>query len=838
MNSFLQDLRFSLRQIRRSPGFMVTAVLTLALGVGANTAIFSLLDQALLRSLPVRAPEQLVVLEGTGKVWEGHFSNHGGDEEAYFSYPMYNDLRDQNQVFDGMLATAPADIGFVYNGDPQHGRAELVSGNYFTLLGVRPAVGRLLTQSDDMKPDANPVAVVSFDLWKNRFGADPAIVGATALINDHPFQIVGVSAPGFRSAIWGETPDVFVPMSMLDQVMPGKGTRLANHKDRWINILGRLKPGVSRTHAEASMNPLWHSLRAEELKALGTQSQHFTDEFLTNSRMKLLPGSRGFSYQRDYYRRPLFAVMGMALLVLLMAAANVASLLLVRSAVRAREFSVRKALGAGSLRILRQLLLEGLLIGLPGGLLGMLVAPFAMRALIHQLAGDTAYIAFASSVDTRLLGFNLAIAVTASIFFSLAPALQLRRSDLTSELRQQSATGTGSRLGFRRSVVCLQVGLSVILLVGAGLFVRTMQNLRHVDVGFTTGHLVTFGINPVLAGYAPSSVAALHQRVMDKLSTLPGVRSVAATTDAELAGDDTMANVSVSGYTAPPDDDFQVESSFVTPSYFSTLEIPVIEGRSFTEEDDLAHPSVAIVNESFAKHFCGNTKSCLGRQMAGGGGNKAKLDTEIVGVVRDAKHEGIRDAVAPTRFRPLKQNPTPAILFLYLRMFGDPAQELPTIRRSIQQLDPKLAIVSLRTMDAQIDDDLSDERMISLLAVSFGALATLLAAVGLYGVLAYSTAQRTREIGIRIALGSTRLGVSRLVLADVLRLAGIGIVLAIPCSVLLAWLLRSQLYGVSSADPLTLAGVTLLIAVVAMIAAIVPARRASSVDPTTALRAE
>jgi putative ABC transport system permease protein len=838
MHSLTQDLRFAFRQIRRSPGFMLTAVLTLALGVGANTAIFSLLDQALLRSLPVRDPGGLVILEGTGKAWEGHFSNHGGDSEAYFSYPMYRDLRDRNQVFEGLLATAPADIGFAHNGVPQHGRAELVSGNYFTLLGVRPALGRVFTQSEDVNKDANPVAVLSFDFWKNQLGADPSVVGTTALINDHPFQIVGVSAPHFHSAIWGETPDVFVPMSMVGPVLPGRDKRLIDHTDRWINILGRLKPGESRVHAEVAMNPLWHALRAEELKALGRQSQRFKDDFLTNSRMLLLPGMRGFSYQRDDFRKPLLAVMGMALLVLLIAVVNVASLLLVRSASRAREFSLRFALGAESSRILRQLMIEGLLPGLAGGALGMLIAPFALRALIRQLAGDQTSVAFNPTIDLRLLVFNFAVAVGVSILFSLAPALQLRRLDLTAEMRQQSASGTGAAFSLRRLVVCLQIGISIILLVGAGLFVRTMQNLRHTNVGFTTSHLITFGINPQLAGYAPTAVPALHQRVLDSLPALPGVQSVAGTDNPELSGNSQTGNVSVAGYIAPTDEDFDVEHPFVTPSYFSTLQVPLIAGRLFTDDDDASHPFVAIVNESFAKHFCGTITSCIGRQTTAGGGNNVKLNTEIVGVVRNAKHTGVRDDAAPTWFRPLKQNSTPAALFLYLRTSGDPAQMLSTILRSMQQLDPKLAVVALRTMDAQIDDNLSDERMISLLATAFGALATVLAGVGLYGVLAYSTAQRTREIGIRIALGSSRLGVVRTVLLDMARLAGIGIVVAVPVSVVLARLLRSQLFGVSIADPITLAAAVALIVVVALVAAIIPARRASTVDPTIALRTE
>ncbi len=841
MHSIWHDLRYALRQLQRSPAFALTAVLTLALGVGANTAIFSLLDQALLRPLPVRDPQQLVVLEGTGKVWEGHTANHGGGEEAYFSYPMYRDLRDamrdHRRALQSLIATAPADVGIARNGVSQHGRAELVSGNYFAMLGVQPALGRLLTPNDD-EQHAGSLAVLSFDYWKNHLGTDRQIVGSTLSINGHPFQIVGVAAPRFHSAVWGETPDVFAPMAMLDQVVPGKADRLTDRTDRWLNIIGRLKPGTSRAQAQIALAPLWCGLRAEELKALGTRSKHFTAEFLTDSRLRVLPGARGFSYQRDDVRRPLLAVMAMALLVLLMAAVNVASLLLVRAAARMREFSLRYALGAGTRRITQQLLLEGLLIGIAGGVAGIAMAPFTLRTLVSRIAGDQAYVAFTSTIDARLLVFNFAVALGVSVFFSLAPALQLRRPDLTAALRPGSATGGTALLGFRRVMVCLQIGLSLVLLVGAGLFMRTMQKLSTVDVGFNTAHLLTFGINPKLAGYAPAAVPALHQQVLDRLVRLPGVQSVAATDDPELAGNGQGGNITVAGHTDPPEQEFDVEKSYINPGYFSAMQVPLLAGRLFTDGDDASHPHVAVVNASFAKHFCPGIAGCIGRLAANGGGDNVKFDIEIVGVVRDARHEGVRQAVDPTFFQPLKQSANPAILFFYVRTAADPAPMLPVIRRAMAQLDPSLALVALRTMDAQILDDLSNERLVTFLAICFGALATVLAGVGIYGVLAYATAQRTREIGIRIALGSSRGSVARIILADVLRLTGIGIAVSLPVALGLSRLLRSQLFGVSPADPFSLAAAVILVAAVALLAALIPARRAASIDPIEALRTE
>jgi putative ABC transport system permease protein len=370
LSNLAQDLRYATRQLRRAPAFAAIAIATLALGIGANTAIFSLIDQALLRALPVRDPNELVILEGTGKAWNGHFSNHGGDAEAYFTYPMYKDLRDQSHAFAGLIATAPSDIGYSFQGNAQTDRAEIVSGNYFNVLGVEPALGRVFTQADDTAPGANPVAVLSFDFWRNHLGANPNIVGQQVAINGQPFKI-----PGF-----------FVPMSMLDRIIPGAGKRLTDHTDKWMNILGRLNAGESRTQAETALAPLWHSLRAEELKSLGHRSSRFADDYLTRSRLHILPGASGFSYQRDDYQKPLFAIMAMAVLVLLIASVNVGSLLLVRAAARVREFSLRSALGARPTRIVQQLVLEGLLIGLGGGIAGMLLAPISPRPSSSRVA--------------------------------------------------------------------------------------------------------------------------------------------------------------------------------------------------------------------------------------------------------------------------------------------------------------------------------------------------------------------------------------------------------------------------------------------------------------------
>jgi putative ABC transport system permease protein len=837
VGNFVQDLRFALRQMRRSPGFVLTAVLTLALGVGANTAVYSLLDQALLRSLPVSKPEQLVVLSVPGKAWSGHSSDHGAGEEKSFSYPMYRDLRDQAKVFDGLIATAPTPVGIAHDRTSEVVDAEIVSGNYFSVLGVGPARGRLLSQADDGAPGANPVLVLSYHYWMTHLGADPSVVGKTIALNSHSFEVIGVAPEDFQSAVWGQTPDLFVPMSMLDTVIPGKGKRLTDHTDRWMNVLGRLREGETTAQAEAGVAPLWHALRAEELKALGHKPPPFVDEFLTHSRLVINPGSRGLSYTRSSLETPLVAVMAMASLVLLLAAVNVASLLLVRSAARVQEFAVRYAMGARSARILQQLLIEGALIGVLGGAAGMLLAPAAMRLLVRQITAVDETSAFHATLDARLFFFGLAVALGVSLLFSLAPAIQLLRPDLVTALKQKASTATGGVLGLRRVVVSVQIGLSVLLLIGAGLFVRTIENLRHVNAGFNTTHLVVFHVDPVLAGYAKAQVLPLEERAIEALRGLPGVQAV-ATSDAPVLEDTTHGgNVTVAGYTPPANEDFDIEDSIVNPDYFHAMQVPMVVGRTFNATDDATGQPVAIVNETFVRHYFKSAAAAIGGRVARGAGNDLHYMT-IVGVARDTRQTSLRDAGLPTLFTPLGQGDAPNRLFFYLRSATLPEQMFATVRAAMRSVDAALTVADLRTMDEQVERSIANERMIEVLALAFGMLATLLAGVGLYGVLSYTTVQRTREIGIRMALGSSRLAITALMMKEMVRLGVIGVVAAVPCAILLARGLRSQLFGVSAADPLTLAAVVLLMGVVGLAAALLPARRAANVEPMEALRAE
>lgn len=836
MTSLLQDIRYALRQLRQKPGFAVIAVMTLALGIGANTAIYSLLDQAMLRRLPVQKPEQLVMLNYLGSN-TGRTSSYGGDDKNYFSYPLYKDIRDRNSVFAGVIATDAVNVGVQWRNHPEVVGGELVSGNYFEVLGVRPALGRLFVSSDDQTQNANPVVVLSFSYWKRAFASDPQIAGQTVLINGHPFVVLGVAQSGFHSVVAGQTPDVFAPMMMKPQITP-EWNDLDNRRSAWLNIIARLKPGTSAAQAEAGINPLWYAIRSDELKEIKNSTESFRQKFVEKSHLFLLDASKGFSPLREYMRTPLLILMGMVVLVALMACANVASLLLVRAASRVREMSVRYALGAERRRILRQLLVEGLLLGLSGGLLGILAAPQISVFLTKQLTGTTTgEIPFSPSLDLRVLVFNFGLAVLVSMIFSLAPAVQFWRPDLTNTLKQQVVTA-GGPLRFRRLSVAVQVGLSLLLLVGAGLFVRTLRNLKTLDLGFTPDHLITFKIDPQLAGYSKEQTAPLYQRVLERVQVLPGVRSVGATNSAEINDSGNTSNITVAGYKNKPDEDMNVQHSLVTSGYFSTLNVQLLAGREITDADNSKTEKVVVVNEKFAKYFFGSPQQAVGHYFGWGGGSDTKIDIQIVGVVKDAKHRTVRGDVDRTVFQPYLQDLGPDALAFYIRTMQPPQNAQSSIRTAMQGLDSKLVLDSFMTMEEQIDTSLGVDRMIALLAAAFAALALFMAAVGLYGVLAYSTAQRTREIGVRMALGASRGLVLKMVLMEVLWLAGAGIVVFLPLTLLLTRTLQSQLYGISSHDPSTIGIVTFLLAGVAIFSAALPARRAAKLDPMVALRYE
>ena len=839
MNSLLQDIRYALRQLRKSPGFTLTVILTLTLGIGANAAVFTLFDQALLRMLPVQSPKELVRFEWSGS-FSGSMSSFGGDSDNYFSYPMYKDLRDQNRVFQGILAADKANIGLSWHNQADNEDAEVVSGNYFDLLGIRPAAGRLFTQQDDTAKNANPVVVLSYAYWKAHFAGDRGIIGQSVLVNGHAFSIVGVAPPNFDSAIGGYRPGVFIPLSMESVALPWRTPLddLNNHKAAWLTLVARLKPGVKAPQAQASLEPLWHSLRAHELELFKSPTPRFAHRFVEESHLKVLDDSKGFSPNRMDMQKPLIILMSMAGLLVVLCAINVATLLLLRAAARAREMSMRYALGAHRRRIVSQLLIEGGVLGVAGAAAGLAFAPFASIILVRLITNsDPGSEPFSASVDARILLFTLAVSLAATFFFSIAPVFHFLRPDLANSLRQNAGTASASSQRFRKIAVGAQIALSVLLLGGAGLFVRTLDNLRRSQVGYDTAHLATFSIDPSSSGYGEDRTPVIVKSALEAIQRIPGVASAAATTDPELVGDTETSNYSVQGYKPSEDENMNFEEPGITPGYFATLRQPILAGREFTEADAKDQPNVAVVNLAFAKRFFGTPQDAIGRLISHGAGNDIKYDTTIVGVVGNIRHTDLRTELGPAVYQPYAQLKHPIGVTIYLQT-TQPALLLAGARSAIHQLDPTLVVDGLRTMDSQMDRSVSDERALAFLAIGFSVLAIILAAVGLYGVLAYSTEQRTREIGVRLALGSSRTSIVMLVLREMGWIAILATVVALPSTVALARLFRSQLYGVTAFDPFTLVAAVLFTTLMVFLASALPARRAAAVEPMRALRNE
>jgi predicted permease len=690
---------------------------------------------------------------------------------------------------------------------------------------------------DDSKArGASPVAVLSYRYWTQHFASDPSVVNQTALINGNAFTIIGVVQPGFDSAVGGTITDIFVPITMKPQMTPG-WDELEDRRSKWLNIIARLKPGITLQQAEAGITPLWKSLRQMEMQSITTKSQPFREHFVEKSYLTLLDASKGFSPFRETMRIPLLILIGMVGLLTLMSVANVGSLLLVRAAGRTREMSVRYSLGASRLRVIGQLLIEGLGLGLGGGVLGLALSPLLAKALIELVnpSVSTNGTSLSASPDQGVVLFCFVVSIGASLLFSLAPIIQFYRPKVTDALKQQTGTGEVTHAQFRRVTVGVQIGLSLVLLVGAGLFSRTLSNLKSVDVGFVTDHLLMFQLDPRLAGYQPSTVTSLYKRLLDSLSTQPGVQSVGMTDSPILVQSDSTFSIDVPGHQAQEGERNNFQWEHITPAYFSTLRLPLLAGRVFTDGDSPTSNKVVVVNESFVRRFFGTPEQALGRTFTVG---KAKEPLSIVGVVKDAKHSSVHDVFAPIFYTPIFQDAEPSSVAVYIRTQQAPEDAASAARSAVAQIDSKLVVDSLQSLNTGIDITLTSERLLSFLASSFGIVAAFITAIGLYGVLAYSIAQRTREIGVRMALGATRGAVVRMVLREVLVITGCSVVLAIPLSIALSSFVKHQLYGVSYTDPRTLILVVIAIGVVALAAASLPARRAVQVQPITALRYE
>src|SRR6266850_2529004 len=829
----LRDLQYSLRMLARTPGFTAIAVLTLALGIGANTAIFTLLDQVLLRLLPVKDPQQLVLLSMRGR----HYgSNWGGNA---ISHPMYRDFQAHNEVFSEMFCRFPIAASLSFGGQSERVAVELVSGTYFSALGVGPARGRVFTPEDDRLPSGHPYLVLNYDYWKTRFAADPEILGKELTINNYKMTVVGVAQQGFDGVELGHSPKIFIPIMMQPQIMVGNPTdMLKERRNRWVNAFGRLKPGVSQQQAKAALQPFMHSMLEQEVQeaAFAHASTYDRQEFL-KCWIDVLPGSQRRSYTRRQLSTPLWVLMATTGAVLLIACANLANLLLVRGSARTKEIAIRLAIGATRWQIIRQLLIESLSLSFLGGIAGLAFAFWADKALMGvYLPSDSGGLNISSVPDLRILLFTFAVTIFTGIIFGLVPAMQTTKPNIAGTLKDQAgAVVGGGHHGLRKGLVVAQVTLSLLLLVGAGLFVRSLANLRNLGPGFSAGKLVGFNIDPSLNGYTSERLKVFYPQLSEVLSSIPGVQSAGLASMRILEDNEWDSSMSVEGFTpAKPDEHAEPFMNQISPNYFSTLGVPIVAGRDFNRNDnrDVKHgpevfnwaPTTVMINEKFArKYFAG--RNPIGLHLGFGTDPGTPTDMEVIGVVKDFKYTNLRDEIPEQAFVPYLADRFLGAMTVYVRTTMDPNPLMSRLRAKVRDLDPNLPIYAMRTTEVQLNTSLSTERMIASLSAVFGFLATLLAVIGLYGVMAYAVAQRTREVGIRMALGAARGHVIWMVMREVLLLVAIGVAAGVISSLALTRVVQSQLFGLTPHDPFTLTMATAALVFVACAAGYVPAWR-------------
>ncbi|HET9178897.1 MAG TPA: ABC transporter permease [Terriglobia bacterium] len=878
MGTLIQDLRYGLRMLARNPGFTAVAVLTLALGIGANTAIFSLIDAVMLKSLPVRDPSRIVLFNWTAhKHWNGSIETSSFGDCSFqetenpsgctFPYPYFELIRSNNNLFSGAAAFAgPAAVVLSGNGPARLAEGELVSGDYFTTLGVAAALGRTLGPEDDLL-SASPAVVLSYGFWQSAFGGDRSVIGRTIELNRIPFVIVGVTAPGFNSLSPGKAQDFFVSLSVLPlNIDWAKNSRTL--RNWWLVIVARLRTGMTLENAQAAASLAFRNEMVNGEKPLSKPSD--------DPRVVLVPVQQGLTGDRGEFSTALYVLMAAAGMVLLIACANVAGLLVSRSAARQKEIAVRLSLGAPRLRILRQLLTESVLVSFAGGALGVLFAYWGVHAITSLImAGSKDPFPFAVEPDWRLLAFALVVSVSAGILSGFAPALRSTKLDLTPGLKENISTRPEGARRFRLGnlLVAVQAALSIIALIGAGLLVRTLQNLRNVNPGFDTRNILLFGIDPTLAKYTDSQIQNLYRELRERFAALPGVISTSYSSDALLSGGLWTETVRVEDQ--PKGMETEVDMLAAGPDFFKTMRIPLLEGQMFASEDfslpvrasepsessqkagsastpsPVAKPSAApnppihvLVNARFVHEFFPKMNP-LGKQLTEGGSSGASGDDvavgkprskrwQIVGVVGDAKYNSVHREIHPMVYVPLMGGGA----YFELRAASDPAALVPAVREVVRRVDSNLPIFGVKTQTESIERLLSKPRVIAQLSTFFAGLALVLACIGLYGLLSYEITRRTREIGIRMALGAEKSDVLRMVVGQGLKLALIGVAIGIAGALALTRFLSSLLYGVKPTDPLTFVAVSLILIIVALLACYIPARRAAKVDPMVALRYE
>jgi predicted permease len=831
----MPNLKYALRTILKSPFVSAIAILSLALGIGANSAIFSLFNEMLLKPLPVAQPQQLVNFTSPGPIQGSNNCGQAGDCDEVFSYPMFLDLQKANTGFSGIAMHTEFGANVAYNGVTVNGDGVQISGSFFPVLGIKPELGRLIGPQDDTPPGQNFVAVVSYGFWASQLGSDKSIVGKNIIINGNSFNVIGVGPRGFEGTVLGMTPVVYVPVSMRDKMQTGNDNDLTSRNHYWGYLFGRLKPGVSMDQAKASVNAVYSPILSQVEAPL---QKGMSDSTLRRFKSKLIgmnDGRRGQSELHTQTETPLLLLMCITGIVLLIACANIANLLLARGAGRSMEMAVRLSLGATRGQIITQLLTESVMLALAGGAASLLVAKWTLAVMAALMPAEMVRdLHFA--LDGEAVVFAAALSLVTGFAFGLFPALHSTKTELASVMRDAGSKSTGVRSAarFRTSLVTAQIALSMALLMCAGLFVKSLKNVSSVELGIKIDHITTFRIAPVLNGYAPGRRVVLFQQVTEALKALPGVTGVTTARVQLLGGNNWGNGVRVEGYPHGPDIDQGSRFNAVGPDYFKVTGVPMISGREFTAADAVGRPKVAIVNETFAKKFKLG-RDAVGKHMSQGGDT---LNIEIIGLAKDAKYSEVKAKIPPVFFLPYRQDSTVGSLTYYVKSSVDPVSIVRAVPGVVHKFDPDLPVVDLRTLEQQVKDNVFLDRMISTLSAAFAALATLLAAIGLYGVLAYSVAQRTREIGVRMALGADGGSVQLMVLKQVAIMTLIGGIVGLAGALAMGAAAKSLLFELKGYDPVVMAGSIAALTAVAFGAGYLPALRASRIDPMQALRHE
>lgn len=826
-----RDVRHALRHIRSSPVSAATILLSLALGIGINTALFSLADQALLRALPVEKPDELVLLN-----WNGRWVGSGQGTTNLLPHPLFRDLRAENGVFTDVFASHPVDVHLSDGDEPEPVTAELVSGSYFPTLGVRPALGRLLSDADDRQPGAHSVVVLAYDYWQTRFGGDPEIIGKRVLVNTFPMSIVGVAQQGFHGLDWSERQALWLPTMMQPQAW-AEPEELSDRRMRWLHVFGRLKPGISLEQARAQLQPWFKRyLQADtEREGWPQLTDQQMKEYLAST-LDVLPAAYGRANMRDEIEQPMLILLAATALILLLACLNVANLSLARGLARRRATALRAALGASRRRIVTEQLVESTLLAVAGCLLGVSLAPMVNRAILSLFPQQN--ITLSANLDLRVLLLAVALTALTTLLFGGVPALYASSVPPVNALKEQSSAVTAG-LGARRALVAGQFALALILLIGAGLFARTLASLQARGPGFPTANLLMFSMKPLQDGYRETQVKPLLRRLLAELRALPDVERAGAALNAIVRGGSWNGGVTIEANERIVTD--SLPRNAVTPEFFDALHVPVIRGRNFNEDDTQEDAETewalrsAIVNEEFVRRFLPDVDP-IGVRLGLGNLPTTVADIEIVGVIGTYYNRNQREAEAEV-FVPLWERSVDRVTF-YVRTRSSPETAAQSIRTLVNRIDPTLTVLALRALDDQFNRMLINERLLATLAGAFAVVATLLATIGLYGVLSFSAARRTKEIGIRVALGASRWSAGGIILREATVLAAAGAAIALPASWALGRLVENQLFGVDAMDAPTVMAAAGALGLVSLVASIVPARKAASVNPLDALRSE